>query len=192
MKLFKIFILAWLFLAIGQMDLLAQDTIQWDQGASNYLIDTLLNSKKVRNPKTATFLSLALPGAGQFYNRQYYKVHVVYGALAAVLYTADFNRRNYNDLKLAYENRLMDMPDPEYEIYPTTAIKNARDQYRKNMEMSYIGLGIVYLVNVADAFVSSHLSSFDVSDDLSINPKLMDINLAFNNPYPCLGLSINF
>ena len=170
----------------------AQDSLRWDQKAATFIIDTLLESNTYRNPKKATILSAVLPGAGQAYNRQYYKIHVIYGAMIGVMYAADFNKRQYDLYSSLYENRLLGIEDdPDFAQYPTAALKNARDESRKNMELSYIGLGFVYLLNVVDAYVSSHLSSFDVTEDLSFRPKLYDINLISNSPYPCIGIKID-
>ena len=135
------------------------------------------------SPKKAAFLSLAFPGTGQIYNRKYWKLPIVYGGMGASLYFVITNsqslRRNNNLLADAYINN----PDN------VTAITANRDIARRNVEVSSIVFGAVYLANILDAIVDAHLMNFDVSDDLSlqINPQILTVN---NEVIPALGLNL--
>jgi len=132
------------------------------------LDDLIINRQRERSPRTAVFLSLAIPGAGQTYNGDYLKTGVIYGIFGSLFYAMDFNRNQYNRFNTAYEQRLMGEPDEFVGLIPNArGIRNFRDRYRKDLELTYIGIGAVYLFNVIDAFVSAHLTTFDVSDDLS-------------------------
>lgn len=128
----------------------------------------------VRNPKKASLYSAALPGAGQIYNRKYWKLPIVYGAMATTVYLYFDNRRYYVDYRDAYLNEL-NQDDPDYvpsdyavQGVSTSQLRAASDQSRQNMEYAVIGFLAIYGLQIIDATVDAHLSSFDVGDDLSL------------------------
>ena len=157
-----------------------------------FLDDLIINRQRERNPRTAVILSLALPGAGQTYNGDYLKTGVIYGIFGSLFYAMDFNRNQFNRFNTAYEQRLNDEPDEFIGLIPSArGIRNFRDRYRKDLELTYIGIGAVYLFNVIDAFVSAHLTTFDVSDDLSFRVK-PSIQTVFPGSTVGIGLVMNF
>lgn len=130
-------------------------------------------------PGRAALLSLILPGAGQAYNKRWWKLPIVYGALGGVLYVEIDNIRQYRALRDNY--RLLVDGDPNtnpteapYDRIDATTMKSYRDQWRRYVEQTSLVLGLVYLLQVTDAFVDAHLRNFDVSDDLTLRfqPKL--------------------
>lgn len=156
------------------------------------LDDLIINRQRERNPRTAVILSLALPGAGQTYNGDYLKTGVIYGIFGSLFYAMDFNRNQFNRFNTAYEQRLNDEPDEFIGLIPSArGIRNFRDRYRKDLELTYIGIGAVYLFNVIDAFVSAHLTTFDVSDDLSFRVE-PSIQTVFPGSTVGIGLVMNF
>lgn len=144
------------------------------------------------SPKRATILSLALPGAGQIYNRKWWKVPIVYAALGTTVYFVVDNSKNYKDFRDALTAELAG----EQHQYSNTNLSSAdlrriRNLYRKDMERSYIALVFVYLLNGVDAFVDAHLAGFNVSEDLSfkIDFKTNQHYMGFTNgSIPTLGL----
>lgn len=147
------------------------------------------------NPNKALFLSLAIPGGGQFYNKRWWKVPIVYAGYAALIYSAQYNRSNYRDLRDAviaeYEQE-----EPIHKFshlnLSVNDLERLRDQFDKRKQLSYIGLFALHLVQTAEAFVDCHLKTFDVSDDLSmkIGPSLQPVP----QPYglaPGLGISFS-
>lgn len=131
------------------------------------------------NPRRAALLSAILPGAGQVYNKRWWKLPLVYGALGTALYFEVDNINQYHKLRDNYKWLVDGNPDtnptePPYNQIDATAMKGYRDQWRRYVEFSSIVLGLAYLLQVTDAFVDAHLQSFDVSDDLSLRfqPKL--------------------
>lgn len=121
------------------------------------------------NPKKALYLSLAIPGAGQIYNKRYWKAPIVYGGYAWLIYAVQFNTRNYRDLRDAYIAELNDETHKFSGLgYDANDLRQLRDQYDKNKQLSYIGIFALHLVQTAEAFVDCHLKTFDVSDDLSL------------------------
>jgi len=134
--------------------------------------DTVNQRHKVRSPRTATIMSLALPGLGQAYNHKYWKIPIIYAGFAATGYFAITNSDEYHKFKDAYNfkiNNLSGEPPNDYAVkYTADQLRAQRDYYRRNMELSYIIAGFVYILNAVDATVDAHLSSFDISENLSM------------------------
>jgi len=120
------------------------------------------------NPYRAGIYSLILPSAGQIYNKRYWKAPIVWGGFAALIYSIDYNRSNYNELNEAYGASVKGLPH-EYDRFTTEALKNQRDFHNKNLQLSYVGLVGMYALAALDAYVDAHLKNFDISDDLSMN-----------------------
>ncbi len=152
--------------------------------------------KDYPNPKKAMILSFVIPGAGQIYNKKYWKTPIVYGAYGLMIYFIDFSSGQYKYLKQEYINAVDDDDNTESELmkykgWGEDDIKSERDLYRKRMELSYIGLAAVALLSGIDAFVDAHLMGFDVSEDLTmkVGPKV-DF-LPYEGSSLGLGLSLH-
>lgn len=142
-------------------------------------------AKKVNPARRAALLSTILPGAGQAYNKKYWKMPVVYGALAIPVYTFTDNLRWFNRTRFAYNTlyKMMNLGDTTgYEnVYPQlkpfvdardlAGLKNYRSEFRKNVDYSVLAFLVLWGLNVMDAAVDGHLRDFNVSDDLSIQLK---------------------
>ena len=181
----------------------AREQIQSDSISTNVksekngLLKVLFSPQPYPTPGRALAYSLILPGAGQFYNKKYVKVGLVYGGFAALFAGINWQRDREDRFQTALELRLADLP---HEFSGTSidserALRSRRDQYRKNRELMTIGVGIFYLLNGLDAYVDAHLMQFDVSDDLSlhlspaITPAGFGISLqAFPRPTPSTPL----
>jgi hypothetical protein len=150
--------------------------------------------KQYPSPRTAALLSFVLPGAGQAYNKKWWKIPLVYGALGGMTWLAVDNGQQYQALKQNYkwlvDGDPITKPTEAPYIYMNAAqMKGYRDQYRGFSEKSYLFLGITYLLTVTDAFVDAHLSSFDVSDDLSLHVE-PDIQSVSNGFGACFGVGV--
>jgi hypothetical protein len=141
-----------------------------------------VKAKPKHDPRIATRRSLIFPGLGQIYNREYWKLPIVYGAIAIPTYTYIFNDNYYKELRFAYEARYkaaQAVPDSTdynsldaiYKRVDVASIQSARNATRKNRDYSIIWFFIVWGLNVADATVFGHLKNFDVSNDLTLNIK---------------------
>ncbi len=140
------------------------------------------------NPNTALWLALAIPGAGQIYNRKYWKLPIVYGLGVGVGYAIAYTNRNYQDYRNAYQSINSSMPNPDlYEPmipdgYPAGSYSNyfktQMDKFRRERDISIVAAVVVYALSVIDAFVDAQLSDFDVSPDLSIKvaPEVQQVN----------------
>lgn len=131
------------------------------------------------SPGGALWRAVVLPGWGQIYNRQYVKLPFVYGGLGGMAFLALHNNKQY----LRYRHAYLYAVDPvAYARYADDAapfldlinagqerlLRAQRDDFRRNRDLSYIGIGLFYGLTVLDAYVGAHLLDFDVDEDLSI------------------------
>jgi Family of unknown function (DUF5683) len=146
------------------------------------------------NPRKAALLALVVPGAGQAYNRKWWKIPLVYGALGGLTLLEINNIQDYKLLKSSYVALVDDDPltivDPLVANQDNVTLKANRDAARKALEQSSLILGLGYLLSVSDAFVDAHLSTFDVSDDLSM--KLCPKSIAVPGLGPAFGIALVF
>lgn len=128
--------------------------------------------KEMSRPKKATLLSI-IPGGGQIYNERYWKVPVIYIGFGALTYATIANQQLYNDVRMAYQQRLKNEPvtNPEYANVPTEMLFTLREYYRKNRDLTVVSMVGLYAFNLIDAAVDAHLKEFDVSDKLSMHVK---------------------
>lgn len=138
--------------------------------------------KKVYSPKVAARRSAIIPGWGQIYNKKYWKLPIVYGALGVTGYVFIDNIKTYKEYKFAYTARIEAQPPTEDstkydqldEIYKTLSpntIRAARDEFRRYVDYSALIFLLLWGLNVVDAAVDAHLKNFDVSPDLSLQIK---------------------
>lgn len=106
--------------------------------------------------RKALMYALVLPGLGQGYNKKYYKIPIVCAALGGVGYAIVYNTKNYREATA------------NYIVQPDEANQWYLDAWRRNMEISYIGLILVYALQALDAYVDAELYNWDVNDDLSL------------------------
>ena len=146
-------------------------------------------------PRKALFLSLALPGAGQFYNKKlwYIKVPIIYGAAVGGVLYLNFNKTKLDYYSQQYYNRVNKIPsDPALDPYQTTAIKQVRDNFKKSYEESYLYIGLGYLLVAAEAFTTAHLAHFDVSNDLSLKLKPVFETLPLGQSIAGIGIALSW
>ncbi|MBO5821223.1 MAG: hypothetical protein J6R02_06475, partial [Alistipes sp.] len=146
-----------------------------------FIGDAAINytTNEVSRIKKATTLSTIFPGAGQIFNKSYWRVPIVWGGIASTIYTIDWNNRGYQRFKTAYSLKIdyeknpskypNGAPDEFRGAYSSTFLKNLKDSYRRNRDLCIILTAGVYLLNILDAHVDAHLQDYDISDDLSMN-----------------------
>lgn len=122
------------------------------------------------DPQRAALLSAMVPGMGQAYNKQFWKVPIVYGGLTAFGHFIDYNNKLYH----AFRNAAIAEATGEINPFDGTAstvdilIRN-RDGFRRNRDYLIILGSVFYLLNIVDAHVSAHLDEFNVNDGLAIS-----------------------
>ena len=135
----------------------------------------------VNRPKIAATRSAILPGLGQIYNKKYWKLPIVYGALGTNAVVFFYNLNTYKELKHAYSgkyNARVFKDSTEYfnipaDLLPLSeeSLRFNRDEFRRNVDYSVLVFLLLWGLNVVDAAVDAHLKSFDVSPDLSLKIK---------------------
>lgn len=161
----------------------------------------------VSHVKKATTLACIFPGAGQIYNKSYWKVPFVVGGFASMIYCIDWNNRGYQRFKKAYNlisdydahpENYPDGPTDEFHgRYSASFLRNLRNNYRRNRDLCIIITGALYVLQIVDAHVDAHLKDYDISDDLSMNLEpLIDYayvpTLQSNRPLFGFNMSIKF
>jgi len=124
------------------------------------------------NPKKAGLYSSIVPGLGQLYNRQYWKIPVVYLGLGIAGYYIIKNSNDYQSYRLAYIGRINNpYPTDKYvKTYPNTSqLQQLQADSKKYLDLSVLFTGLGYLLQVFDAVTSAHLKNFDISRDISLN-----------------------
>ena len=169
-------------------ELPAADTLPID---SSLLIDPA-SGQKYPNPKKAAILSLALPGAGQVYNKRWWKLPFVYAALGGVVYAIDYNSGLYKRFR---EALILERADQPHEfsglsIGTEQALLNKRDEFDKNRQLAYVGLFAVYALTAVEAFVDAHLKNFDIDEELGfeLRPQLETVPLLGQ---PIIGMGVH-
>ena len=155
--------------------------------SDNSKIDSVL---KNHSPRKAAVRSAIVPGLGQVYNRKYWKLPIIYGALGISASVFVYNLKWYRRTKFAYiaKNEAADGDSTNYwQIHPSlvrldeNAIRNYRDEFRRNVDYSALFFILLWGLQVVDATVDAHLMSFDVSPDLSFKLKFGTSPMAGTN-----------
>ena len=156
--------------------------------------------------KRALWLAIVLPGAGQIYNRKYWKLPIIYGGFVGCAYAMSWNNQMYHDYAQAYMDIMDD--DPNTQSYnqflhlgaqiDNTNIdrykeifRKRKDRYRRWRDMSMFVFIGVYAFSIIDAYVDASLSEFDISDDLSlrVEPAVLN-NQRDRNPFRSSALGL--
>lgn len=152
--------------------------------------------------KKAAIFSAVLPGAGQVFNhiampkgkkKAYWKVPLIYAGLGVTGYFAIKNNAEQSALKLEYINRINNtgIYNEEYLNYDNTGIIQLYQQKLNRRDLLFLGMGLVYLLQVADAAVEAHFVKFDVSEDLAMKVRPKIIPLSYGSP-TAVGFSFQF
>ncbi len=199
------FLWAGTFAFLWSLSLLAQDTPPEQEALPEPLVavDSISKPGVVINPLApakAAFLSAILPGLGQAYNKKYWKIPIVYGAIGTGVYFYINNNKEYNRYRDAYKSRLAGFETDEFYFdgqgnkldtprISTTRLEDAQKFYRRNKEVSLLVTFGLYALNIIDANVDAHLMQYNVDENLSLAPhyKFNEIDATSN-----LGLTLNF
>lgn len=148
-------------------------------------------------PTKAAFYSAILPGLGQVYNKSYWKVPIVYGAIGTGVFFYIRNDNEYKRYRKAYKRRLDGFTDDEFygnrvdgrARFSEQALRNGQNFYRRNKELSLLVTVGLYALNILEASVHAHLKQYNIDGNLAVEPFF---NLDENLHAPRYGLSVNF
>ncbi len=149
-------------------------------------------SKPQYSPTKAGLYSAVLPGLGQYYNKKYWKIPVVWGGIGTGVGIALWNNKKYNRYRNAFlaelngqTHEFSDIPGINKEVLGRT-----QDKFKRQRDYSIAITGLVYALNIIDAVVDAHLYDQKHDPDLAIKPTV--IYDEFSNQNAKAGLSINF
>ncbi len=151
------------------------------------------DSVKPHSPRLALKRSAMIPGWGQVYNKQVWKVPIIYGVLGFTGYVFFNNLKTYNDIRFAFNAKTLNDPiaiaqiDPKLKNLSTGDLSFYRRRFRQNIDYSVLYFMVFWGLNVADAVVFAHLKNFDVSDNISANLKIGNSSIARTT-----GLTLSF
>lgn len=192
-----------------QKDSTAIDSVKTDLNKEGVVVKDVKVKKRVEinplAPSKAAFYSAILPGLGQIYNKRYWKVPLVYGAIGTGVYVYMANDDLYDRFRTAFKRRKAGFIDDEfYDINGTgiipgnpdlsdAALQDAQERYQRDRDLALVVTIGLYVLNIIDANVDAHLRQFNVDDDLSIdfNPYL-EFNPINAKPNYGMALTIKF
>ena len=164
--------------ATASPDLVVKDTLKTSS------IDPL-------TPAKAAFFSAVLPGLGQAYNKKYWKIPLVYGALGTSVYFFADNDKKYKQYRTAYKRRLEGVVTEDLAFLDNTRLIAGQKFYQRNRDLSALVILAFYALNIIDANVDAALLQFNVDETLSLKPALYQNDVTFRTNVG-LTLSYNF
>ncbi len=186
------------------------DSIQTDLKSQGIVVKDSVFKKRVEinplAPAKAAFYSAIIPGLGQVYNKRYWKVPIVYAALGASIYAYDYNNTQYKRFRTAFKSRQAGFTDDEfYDLAPfsdteltepefsTDALQDAQENFQRDRDLMVLVTIGLYVLNIIDANVDSHLKQFNVDDNLSVDfQPYLDYNEITAQPNYGMALTIKF
>jgi hypothetical protein len=174
------------FLILGNVTSFAQ--------AKNATPKTTKDSLKSNNidpltPAKAAFYSAVLPGLGQVYNKKYWKIPLVYGAIGTSLYFYIDSNNKYHQYRDAYKRRLEGYSDDKFSYLDTNRLITAQKFYQRNRDLSALFVVGFYALNIIDANVDAALIQFNVNENLSVHPIVYPDAVTFKAN---VGLTLNY
>ncbi len=162
-----------LVLILSSVVFCQQDTISKENSDSVFVM--------AKSPWFAVLQSAVVPGLGQIYNESYIKAPIIWGAAALLVYGWVYYNNRYSDYGNNYSyyyNLYQQTQNPMDKSY-AFFYKNYRDQYRDQRDLFTIYMGLVYLLNLVDAYVDAHLFDFNVTDGPVNNSPMLNLRINF-------------
>lgn len=140
-------------------------------------------------PAKAAFYSAVVPGLGQIYNKKYWKLPLVYGAIGTSLYFYIDSNKKYHQFRDEYKRRLEGYTSEDYAYLDDSRLIAAQKFYQRNRDLSSLFVVGFYVLNIIDANVDAALMQFNVDDRLSIKPTIYQNDLNYKTN---VGLSLSY
>ena len=182
----------------------ATDSISNALSTDVLMMNDSLTVKKTRNinplaPSKAAFYSAVLPGLGQIYNKRYWKVPLVWGAIGGSVYAYTWNNDNYKRFRTAFKRRQAGFTDDEFNgegIFPLLDdgdLENQQERFQRDRDLWLVLTIVAYSLNIIDANVDAHLKQFNIDNNLALDfEPYLDLNAVTNNPTYGMTLTIKF
>jgi len=184
------------FQRIGDLkNIPAEKSIKKNKIAAIDTSKTVKDSIIPHSARKAAIYSAILPGLGQAYNKKYWKIGIIVAGTGALIYSLNFSQGLYKNYKSELIKRQQNLGDlnPELNLYSDANLNELQSYYRRNRDLSIIGMFLLYALNIVDANVDGHLFDFDVSEDLSLKISPSPFNIyAGNTRGSGFSISLNF
>lgn len=170
--------------------------------------DSMIVKRKPINPlapSKAALYSAILPGLGQIYNKRYWKLPIVYGAIGGSIYAYTWNDNWYDRFRTAFKSRQAGFTDDEFydrdnnnspddpPDFDLEVLENQQERFQRDRDLWLLVAIAMYALNVVDANVDAHLKQFNVDEDLSMDfQPFLDIDPITMNPNYGMALVIRF
>ena len=169
------------------------NTIGWSQKTTQTVVTAKDTVKSIDidplTPAKAAFYSAVIPGLGQAYNKRYWKIPLVYGAIGTSLYFYIDSNKKYHQFRDAYKRRLEGYNDDDFTYLDDSRLIAAQKFYQRNRDYSTLFIVGFYVLNIIDANVDAALKQFNVDERLSIRPTLYRNNLNYKTN---VGVSLTY
>ncbi|MFD2607252.1 DUF5683 domain-containing protein [Euzebyella marina] len=169
------------------------------------LVDSVKSKRKAINPlapSKAAFYSAVFPGLGQAYNKRYWKVPIVFGAIGAAVYGYTWNDSRYDRVRTAFKRRQAGFTDDEFYDPNNTGngplidledLQNEQERFQRDRDLLLLVSVALYALNIVDANVDAHLKQFNVDDDLSFDMEpYINVDPVTNSPHYGMAMTIKF
>lgn len=158
------------------------------------LLDGVIQSPATRSPDPtkAMFLSMLVPGLGQVYNGEAWKVPIYLSLMAGGIYFCASNNENYQRWKRIHNMATSeDVAETDRPPYSASAALYNRNTHRRYRDYAILATVVFYLLQVIDANVFAYMQDFDVSNDISLRmaPSLL-FDGSLSTPSPAVGMSL--
>jgi hypothetical protein len=146
------------------------------------------------DPRKAMLFSAVLPGAGQVYNKKYWKIPLVYGGFVGLIYVANF----YHTENLKYREQLFDLVNDSSpgglspDGYTEDQLRTLVDKTRRERDFFIIMNGLWYLLQMVDAHVDAHLKEFDINPKMQVRLEPIMENSLMTGRNTGISLKIKF
>lgn len=196
------------------------DTVVVKEQLTDTLVIKEVKEKEPHSPHKATIYAMVLPGWGQIYNRQWWKLPILYGGIGATVYGISWNSTQFKKYKTAFKDYSLyleekakdpDFPYPENPSWDKlylggdaedftpqqqsnfkNLLKNKKDNFKRNRDLLYIVMGGIYALQIIDACVFAHFYDFEINEDLSLNVEPHTFFTPAAGNMVGLTLSLNF
>ncbi|MDP5061117.1 MAG: DUF5683 domain-containing protein [Maribacter sp.] len=181
------------------------DSVQGDLAKKGIVFKDSVSFKKAKKefnplaPSKAAFYSAILPGAGQIYNKRYWKAPIAWGLIGGSAYMYSWNNNQYQRFRTAFIRRQAGFTDDEFNgegtlpLFDVDRLENQQERFQNDRDLWLVAAIGMYVLNIVDANVDAHLKQFNIDDDLSLDfEPYFDFNQVTNSPNYGMALIIKF
>jgi len=170
------------------------DTIKTEKQVVEEIEKANVSTIQKYNPTKAGLYSAVFPGLGQYYNKKYWKIPIVWGAVGTGVGIIVYNDKQYRRYRTAFLAELNGQPH-EFDDLPyvdATVLGNTQDRAKRQRDYAIAITGVLHILNIVDAVVDAHLYDQKKDPDLAIKPTIIYDDLGVANGKAGLSLSFRF